>query len=142
MVGVDFGLRLCLPPLKLVALTMRNPSWPGLLLLALALAVGSARAQEEPPWVMYAQTPEGHVSFNLTNNIFIGTNGVVVSNRNVVLTTDCAEGNNDTGEVEARGHVSIQGKGHQWEGTNAVYNFRTGEMRAGEFRTMQRPFYV
>ena len=42
----------------------------------------------------------------------------------------------------AQGDVTILGRNHIWRGTNVVYNFKTGGIQAGTFRTEHDPFFV
>ena len=45
-----------------------------------------------------------------------------------------------SGDVLAEGDVVILDHGRIWRGTNAIYNFNTGEVRAGAFKTVEMPF--
>jgi LPS-assembly protein len=113
------------------------------LTIVLFLAAACAgRAQQEPPFEISAQSTNGQFEANFNGDIAILRNGVVVSNRNVVLTADTVIANQRTGEVQAEGSVTIVGKDHIWRGTNIVFNFKNSELRAGSFKTGQAPFYI
>ena len=70
------------------------------------------------------------------------TGGVLASNQNATVSADEAVLNNLTGEIAAEGNIVILDQGHIWRGTNAVYNFKTGEVRATAFKTVQIPYNV
>ena len=67
---------------------------------------------------------------------------MTITSHGVVLTADRAEANEETGEVMAQGDVTIVGRDHLWRGTNVVYNFKTGEMSSGIFKTQYDPFFL
>ena len=67
-------------------------------------------------------------------------NGVVVSNETGTVTADSGTENELTGEVVAEGDVTILDHGHIWRGTNFIYNFKTGNVRANTFKSVQEPF--
>jgi len=130
------------PVLFSCARSMKQPnpfSLAALLFLTFTLV---CFAQQEPPWEIHSQNPNGEVNADLNGEIATFRNGVVLSNRSVGLTADTAIANQVTGEVQAEGTVTILGKSHIWRGTNIIYNFKTSEMRAGSFRTGQAPFYI
>ncbi len=67
-------------------------------------------------------------------------NGGLASNETAVVTFDQAAENGLTGEVVAEGDVTIVDHGHIWRGTNFIYNFKTGDVRAATFKSQQGPF--
>ena len=109
-------------------------------LLFFSLAI-LCRAEEEPPWKIESQDTNGWVEID-PNGLMHGYKGVVVTNRNVVLTADEVIANQETQEVQAEGSVTIVSLGHIWRGTNIIYNFKTTKMRSGNFKTGQSPFYI
>ena len=70
------------------------------------------------------------------------TNGILASNQNYLVSADSAVVNNLTGEIQAEGDVVIMDHGLLWRGSNAVYNFNTGEVRASAFKTAELPFEI
>lgn len=105
----------------------------------LAGATLACQAQQEP----FDIRGTGTNSFLHTEgdtNFF--RNGVTASNANFFGSADAATVNNRLGEVVAEGDVIILDHGRMWRGTNAVYNFNTGEVRAGAFKTAEMPFNI
>jgi len=98
-------------------------------------------AQSAPGWNIFGQGPQSGWETRDGSNFF-GDHGVVISNQAVVISSEAAAANDLTGEVNAEGDVTILDHGHIWRGTNFVYNFKTGEVRTGAFKTFQNPFAV
>lgn len=105
------------------------------------MAACSLRAQDELPWTISATGTNNYVEYT-TNGIAVFENGVTITSHDVVLTADRAQANEETGEVNAQGDVTILGRDHLWRGTNVNYNFKTGAIRTGEFRTSFNPFFL
>jgi lipopolysaccharide assembly outer membrane protein LptD (OstA) len=103
----------------------------------LAVAALACRAQVGPPDIVGA-TPGS--SSRTVGDTTVFTNGILASNQNFVVSADAGSVNNLTGEVQAEGDVFILDHGRLWRGTNAVYNFNSGEVRAGAFKTVEMPF--
>ncbi|HWD19436.1 MAG TPA: LPS assembly protein LptD [Verrucomicrobiae bacterium] len=114
---------------------------PPRLLSVLVLVLGLARlahAQAGPGWDIFGDTPASQFESRDGTNYF--THGVVVSNQSVVISGQSAAADELTGEVNAEGDVTILDHGHIWRGTNFIYNFKTGAVRTGSFKTFQTPF--
>jgi lipopolysaccharide assembly outer membrane protein LptD (OstA) len=108
-----------------------------ILLVLPALAAFSCQAQEGPPDIIGPSADSSSWSVDGTN-YFAG--GVLASNQNFLVSADRASVVNLTGEVQAEGDVLILDHGRIWRGTNVVYNFNSGEVRAGAFKTAGMPF--
>jgi len=108
------------------------------LVVLLALARFDCQAQEGPPDLVTGATPDSS-SRSVGDTTFF-TNGVMASNRNYVISANAAIVSNLTGEVLAEGDVSVLDHGRLWRSDSAVYNFNTGEVRSGPFKTTQMPF--
>ena len=117
---------------------MNSPRLLTALAVAMALAV-SCMAQQTG-WDIYGTTPQSQFDSRGDTNFFSG--GVIVSNQSAVVSSDSAFANELTGDVNAEGDVTILDHGHIWRGTNFIYNFKTGQVRAGRFKTFQTPFAV
>jgi lipopolysaccharide assembly outer membrane protein LptD (OstA) len=117
---------------------MNSPRLWSAILLVLVLA-RPCPAQKTPGWNIFGQTPQSSWESTDGSN-FIGSNGIIVSNQAAVITGDSATANELNGEVSAEGDVTILDHGHIWRGTNFIYNFKTGDVRAGAFKTFQTPF--
>jgi LPS-assembly protein len=104
----------------------------------LALARFACQAQEGPPDLVTGTTPAS--SSRTVGDTSYFTNGVMASNQSYVVTAAAAVVSNLTGEIQAEGDVFILDQGRLWRGTNAVYNFKTGEVRSGAFKTVEMPF--
>ena len=107
--------------------------------VAALLAVGAlaCQAQQEPFDII---GPTTNSSFHTEGDTNFFRNGVTASNANFFASADAATVNNRLGEVVAEGDVVILDRGRLWRGTNAVYNFNTGEVRAGAFKTADLPY--
>lgn len=99
------------------------------------------RAEEEPLWTISATGTNGYVEYP-EGGVAVAENGVKVTSHGVVLTADRVQANEQTGEVIAQGDVTILGRDHIWRGTNVLYNFKTGRIQAGAFRTEHDPFFL
>jgi hypothetical protein len=96
------------------------------------------QAQQSPPPIIHGfNTNSSYQSADSTNYF---RNGVLVSNETAVITSDSAVESDLTGEVVAEGDVTILDHGHIWRGTNFIYNFKTGDVRASTFKSLQEPF--
>jgi lipopolysaccharide assembly outer membrane protein LptD (OstA) len=103
----------------------------------LALAACACQAQQEA-FDLFGGASNSFARSEGDTNIF--RNGVLASNQNFFGSAGAAVLNNRTGEVLAEGDVVILDHGRIWRGTNAIYNFNSGEVRAGAFKTVQMPF--
>ena len=107
--------------------------------VVLALAALACQAQQVPFDIFGAST-NSFLHTEGDTNFF--RNGVIASNANFFASADRAVDNHTTGEVLAEGDVIILDHGRIWRGTNAIYNFNTGEVRAGAFKTVEMPFNI
>jgi LPS-assembly protein len=96
------------------------------------------QAQQSAPPVIHGLNPNSEYQSVGNTNYF--SNGVLVSNETGLVTSDRAAENDLTGDVVAEGDVTILDHGHIWRGTNFVYNFKTGDVRANTFKSLQEPF--
>ena len=107
-----------------------------------------ASAQPEESWEIQALnriipgSPEGGVFYDLASGLARGTNGTYVKYRDATLTADDVTANEQTGEVEADGHVRIESGDQIWVGEHIRYNFKTHQMRSEEFRTGKPPVFA
>jgi len=105
------------------------------LLLALAFV---CQAQQSPPWTIQGSTRQSQWESIGNTNYF--THGALLTNDTSMVTMDKGMENDLNGEVVAEGDVTILDHGHIWRGTNFIYNFKTGEVRADTFKSIQEPF--
>jgi lipopolysaccharide assembly outer membrane protein LptD (OstA) len=107
-----------------------------------------ALAQTEESWEVQALnqiipgTPEGQVEYDMTSGLARGTNGIFVKYGDATLMADSALLNQQTGEVEADGHVRIESGDQIWVGEHIRYNFKTHQMQSEEFRTGKPPVFA
>jgi LPS-assembly protein len=99
-------------------------------------------AQQQLPWTVTPLPGGTDAEYDMTTGTFSGSNGVMVSYGNYVLTAKEAVGNPTTGEVVADGKVRIQQGEQLWVSEHVVYNFRTHQMEAEQFRTGQAPLFA
>ena len=107
------------------------------LILLPALVFVCQAQQSAPPAIRSLNTNSEWHSVGNTNYF---RNGFLVSNNTATVTMDSGIENELTGEVVAQGDVTILDHGHIWRGTNFVYNFKTGDVRASTFKSVQEPF--
>jgi LPS-assembly protein len=69
-------------------------------------------------------------------------NGGVASNQTTVVTFDEARQIEATDLLICEGDVTILDHGHIWRGTNFIYNTKTGDVRAGRFKTVMPPYFI
>jgi LPS-assembly protein len=113
--------------------------FPNVVVLPALLASLACQAQQGPPDMIGANADSS--SHTVGDNTYF-SNGILASNQNYLVSADSAVANNLTGEIEAEGDVVIMDHGLLWRGTNAVYNFNTGEVRARGFKTAELPFDI
>src|SRR5208282_3639885 len=116
---------------------MRPPRRPTLITLFLALA-GACSAQEAEPWHIHGLDDQSQFESRDNTNFF--SHGVVASNETTMLRAEQATVNDLSGEALVEGDVTILDHGHIWRGTNFIYNFKTGDVRADSFKSAQMPF--
>jgi LPS-assembly protein len=110
-----------------------------LTLIALLLAFATVcPAQTTPQWVISGTSNQSQIQSQDSIDYF--NLGVRFSNDTSVITADQGMANRLTGDVVAEGDVTILDHGHIWRGTNFIYNFKTGGVRSGSFKSVQMPF--
>src|SRR5438034_9573507 len=78
----------------------------------------------------------------LTNGVWIATNGITVHYQEAVLTAQKASVNQFTGEVAAQGNVRLQ-RGPQLLVADSIqYNFLTKKIIGDNFKVGQTPYFV
>ena len=103
------------------------------------LLLGACACQaQQPPFDIFGAGPASSAQSGGGANFF--RNGVIASNQNLFASAESAFVVNLTGEIQAEGDVVILDHGRIWRGTNALYNFNSGEVRAGSFKTASMPF--
>jgi LPS-assembly protein len=107
------------------------------LLLALAFA---CQAQQSAPWEIHGRNDQSEYSSAGNTNYF--THGAIASNDTGTISMDKGTYDTLSGEMVAEGDVTILDHGHIWRGTNFIYNFNTGDVRANTFKSMQAPFIL
>jgi LPS-assembly protein len=116
---------------------------PWLLKLILLLLAGASASQAQQGGLQESVRGLNNQSWFESRG---GTNffyhGGVATNPSAVVTFDKAVEVEATGEIVAEGDVTILDHGHIWRGTNFIYNFKTGAVRAGWFKTVQSPYSV
>jgi len=118
---------------------MRQTWLLNLLLLALAGA-RACQAQQGKDWDIQALGPQSQFQTMGASNVW--SNGFIYTNASTAVIFDKATEFEAASEIVAEGDVTILDHGHIWRGTNFVYNFKTGEVRAPRFKTMLGPFSI
>lgn len=127
-------------------------SFPVIALFFSALLAFSAVAQDEGSFIVdqlsrfIPGTIKGDLYFDKADNTVTGTNGVYVKYQKgaqaVTLTADTATLNLKTCDVDAEGNVRIESDDMLWVGEHIHYNFKTHQMRTGQFRTGKTPVFA
>ena len=76
------------------------------------------------------------------NGMWRGTNWICVNHGDATLSAESGALNEQTGEVEADGHVRIESGDQIWVGEHIRYNFKTHQMQSEEFRTGRPPVFA
>jgi LPS-assembly protein len=109
----------------------------GLLLLPGSLA---CQAQQWGPWSVHGLNDQSEFDYwNGTNHAY---NGGVASNQSTIIKFDRATQVEASSLITFEGDVTILDQGHIWRGTNFIYNDKTGEVRAGLFKTRLAPYSI
>ncbi|MFO1501850.1 MAG: LPS assembly protein LptD [Verrucomicrobiota bacterium] len=111
-----------------------------LLFLCLAAMPILHAEEEEEAWYVDGLTTESYAYEE--GNLIVGTNGIAVRYGPTVLVANSVRINQDTGEAEAEGNVSIQRDAYLWRGNSVAYNLKTRTMSATEFRAGFPPFFA
>ena len=98
----------------------------------------SVKHSKAPPGKFAGGTARASTEAIGDTNYF--SHGAVLSNETGTVSLDSGTADNLTGEVVAEGDVTILDHGHIWRGTNFIYNFKTGDVRANTFKSVQEPF--
>ena len=106
----------------------------------LLAAACACQAQQGSQWDIRALDSRGRYETAGGTNFFF--NGGVASNQSSLVTFDRATEVEATDIMVAEGDVTILDHGHIWRGTNFIYNLKTGDVRAGWFKTMQAPYSI
>lgn len=112
-----------------------------ILFVSLALALPVC-AQMQTGWQITPLSEEGTVEYDFRNNTARATNGVLVQFGPAVLTADSASVNFETGVAEASGGVRIQRDDLLWVSEHVIYNFKSRQLEAQQFRTGRSPLFV
>jgi lipopolysaccharide assembly outer membrane protein LptD (OstA) len=119
------------------------------LALCLLAVSGPLFAQQLKPqqeqvqnWEIVPLTTNGWVEYDLKTDLAEATNGVRIIYGDAVLTAEKAQVSQSSGEVIAEGNVRIQQAEQLWIGQHMVFNFKTKQMEAQEFRTGKTPIFV
>jgi LPS-assembly protein len=126
---------------------LRSIVLAALCLLWLGATLWAQEAQEENLEIQGLNDKSwAEYSYNLTNNIAYGHDGVLVryegTNESVVLTADEASLNEQTKEVTADGNVHIEHEDQIYAGQHIQYNFVTHKMQTSQFRFGKPPVFM
>src|SRR3954451_18998621 len=114
-----------------------------ILLVALCFLAQSSvlLAQQEGEWQIEALNEDGWADYDFSTGVATATDGAMFRYGGVVLTAENMSVNTN-GDVSANGDVRVQRDDQLWVGANILYNFKTREMEAQEFRTGKAPVFV
>jgi lipopolysaccharide assembly outer membrane protein LptD (OstA) len=95
-----------------------------------------------PEWTLKAIDGRGWAEFDWETGWAKGTNGVIFTYGGAVVTAESMSVNEARGEVIADGSVRIQREEQLWAGDHLIYNFKTRQMEAQQFRSGRPPVFV
>lgn len=110
--------------------------------MMLLAAGGVAAAQEKPVWQIRARDDSGVITHDPATGLTTGTNGVIITYQDVILTADSVTADQATGDVIAEGNVTIKGRSQLWVGERVSYNLNNGRIFTPEFKTGSDPIYI
>jgi LPS-assembly protein len=111
-------------------------------LLICAWGMTQANGQVQPEWEIEALNDQGWVEYDYQTGVATATNGVLVKYGGAVLTAERVAVREETGEVVADGRVRIQQGDQLWASEHLLYNFKTRQMKAAQFRTGKDPVFA
>jgi len=114
-----------------------------LLKLGLLLLIGAfaCQAQQGGPFRINGLN-NGQSWFETEDGTNISHQGGVASNASTVITFDTMVDVESANLINFEGDVTILDHGHIWRGTNFIYNTKTGDVRAGRFKTIMAPYSI
>lgn len=86
--------------------------------------------------------PDSSSVLDLRTGTIVATNGVQVVFRDATLTARTVHLDQELGEAVAEGSVSLERGAQTWTGERLLYNFRTGAMRAEDFKLGSPPVFL
>jgi LPS-assembly protein len=115
---------------------------PWLLIFSLLLLAGACacQAQQGGPFHVNALNSQSWFDSEDGTNSF--HNGGVATNLTTTAIFDEAKQVEAADMFACEGDVTILDHGHIWRGTNFIYNTKTGEVRAGRFKTIMSPYSI
>jgi LPS-assembly protein len=111
-----------------------------LLLLSLMGFGGPAFGQSQDLVIDKSQE-DGTVEIDTVTGL-LKAHHMMVTYSNAVLVADSMTINHDSGDIVAEGNVRLQSEEMVWTGTNVVYNYKTRQVAAKNFRAGRAPIFV
>ena len=100
------------------------------------------RAQQQPAWEIEPLWGQGSVEYYVATGVVKASNGVFVKYGDTVLTADTVSVNQTTGKAIADGEVRIQRGDQIWISQHLLYNFKTHQLEAEQFRTGEQRVFA
>jgi LPS-assembly protein len=97
---------------------------------------------EEETVMIEALTDESEMEHSFEEGITYYRHGVTVRHGAMELVANQVALSESTGDIIADGNVRLRAPGQYFVGEHAEYNFRTGEMKAENFRAGYAPFFT
>ena len=111
-----------------------------LVLLSVGVTIVSRGQEAEEEVQVEGLGPESYAVYE--EGLIIGTNRVAVRYQGTVLVANSVRVDQVSGEAQAEGDVSIQRESYLWKGDRVIYNLKTREMTATDFRAGFPPFFA
>jgi LPS-assembly protein len=116
--------------------------YPWLLILGLLLLTGAFACQAQQGGQFHVSGLNSQSWFSSEGETNYYHNGGVASNQTTMVTFDEAQQVQTADFLACEGDVTILDHGHIWRGTNFIYNTKTGDVRAGRFKTIMAPYSI
>lgn len=123
---------------------MKRLRWLWILFLSSGLMLW-AQVQEESRIVIEPLKPdaESQLIHDMASGRTVATNGVIIRyGTNTILVARQVTFDQNTGLAIAEGNVSLLNEGRYWRSERLEYNFKTGDVKAEQFRVGIPPFYA
>lgn len=87
-------------------------------------------------------TEQSEVEANFEEKVYVGRYGIKAQYRDIRIVANQIVISEVTGDVIADGNVRLVEPGQHWQGEHLEYNFKSREMKAGEFKAGFSPLFV
>jgi lipopolysaccharide assembly outer membrane protein LptD (OstA) len=113
-----------------------------LVLLLTSLATRGADKAESDSYEIENLSDSSQIEYDSQSGLAMARNGVRITSKGNVITANQATINDQTGDIIATGGVTFVQGHYIWTSESIEYNFKTGHVKAENFKAGSEPFYV